>query len=94
MNDDLLMTRAKLLCGELLGTKGYFATDVATAFNYLRAAVEAERATIRGRLDARLNDYLCEMKEGYDDSITGFNEAWDLARKLFDEIEAVRARKP
>lgn len=40
---------------------------------------------LKDRIDLRLNNYLCEMKEGYDDSITGFNEAWDLVRKAFGE---------
>ncbi len=35
-------------------------------------------------IDATLNGYLCEMEEGYDDSIVGFNKAWDLVRGLFD----------
>lgn len=39
------------------------------------------------RLDIRLNDYLCEMKPGYDDSIVGFNEAWDVVRKLFEDMQ-------
>jgi hypothetical protein len=42
--------------------------------------------SLKRRLDIRLNNYLCEMTEGYDDSITGFNEAWDVMRKIFDEI--------
>jgi len=43
---------------------------------------------VKYALDTRLNDVLCEMKPGYDDSITGFNEAWDIIRKyLNDEIK-------
>lgn len=38
-------------------------------------------------LSDRLNDHLCGMREGCDDSVTGFNEAWDVMRKLFDDIE-------
>lgn len=34
-------------------------------------------------IDHHLNDALCEMKPDYDDSMTGFNEAWDIVRKLF-----------
>lgn len=34
-------------------------------------------------VDARLNDRLCEMKEGYDDSIVGFNEAWNVVSETF-----------
>jgi hypothetical protein len=40
---------------------------------------------LKERIDYRMNDYLCEMKEGYDDSITGFNEAWDVVREIFVE---------
>jgi hypothetical protein len=40
---------------------------------------------MKERLDIILNNNLCEMKEGYDDSIVGFNEAWDIMRKAFNE---------
>lgn len=40
---------------------------------------------IKERIDTRLNDYLCEMKEGYDDSVVGFNEAWDIVMKILQE---------
>jgi len=40
---------------------------------------------IKGRIDAQLNNCLCEMKPGYDDSITGFNEAWDIVNKILKE---------
>ena len=42
-------------------------------------------ARMKERIDLRLNDWLCEMKPDYDDSIVGFNEAWDLMRKEFNE---------
>jgi hypothetical protein len=49
-----------------------------------RAALER----IKSRIYIRLNDYLCEMKPNYDDSITGFNEAWDIVRDIFkDELK-------
>lgn len=54
----------------------------------MRESQEFIAATIRHlkqRVDYRLNDHLCEMKEGYDDSITGFNEAWDVVREIFKE---------
>ncbi len=38
---------------------------------------------LKGCIDTCLNNYLCEMKPDMDDSITGFNEAWDEVRKLF-----------
>ncbi|MDE2104474.1 MAG: hypothetical protein KGL39_44980 [Patescibacteria group bacterium] len=37
------------------------------------------------RISLRLNNHLCEMEEGYDDSIVGFNKAWDIVRAVFDE---------
>ncbi len=40
---------------------------------------------IKDRIDARLNNYLCEMKPNYDDSITGYNEAWDIVRDILKE---------
>lgn len=36
-------------------------------------------------LSGRLNDVLCEMEPDYDDSIVGFNEAWDVMRQFFKE---------
>ena len=39
---------------------------------------------IKDQIDTRLNDCLCEMKPGYDDSVVGFNEAWDIVRKVID----------
>lgn len=50
---------------------------------------DAERERVNSSLGSRLNNYLCEMKEGYDDSIVGFNEAWDVMRKFFAD-EGVR----
>jgi hypothetical protein len=44
---------------------------------------QKELQRIKDRIDTRLNNALCEMKEGYDDSIVGFNEAWDIVRKCF-----------
>ena len=46
-------------------------------------SAKAER--IKYSIDTRFNNYLCEMKPDYDDSITGFNEAWDITRKVFAE---------
>jgi hypothetical protein len=46
---------------------------------------------IKARIDVRLNDCLCEMRPGYDDSITGFNEAWDIVRKILNEEIAKEA---
>ena len=65
----------------------------ANAIREAEAAGEArgramERERIKDALDFRLNDYLCEMREGYDDSIVGFNEAWDVVRKYFKSIRS------
>ena len=45
----------------------------------------AELLRIKNRLDTILNNVLCDMKPGYDDSIEGFNKAWDIARDVFQE---------
>lgn len=42
-----------------------------------REALEKAKASI----DATLNNYLCDMKPGWDDSVTGFNTAWALIRE-------------
>jgi hypothetical protein len=47
----------------------------------------SELAKLKAKIDLRLNNQLCEMKPNYDDSITGFNEAWDTVRKVFAEAE-------
>lgn len=47
-------------------------------------------ARMKERLDLRLNNVLCEMKPAYDDSITGFNEAWDVMRRAFADSAAGR----
>ncbi len=49
----------------------------------LREREELER--IKNGIDTRLDDRLCEMKPNYDDSITGFNEAWDIVRKYLND---------
>jgi DNA anti-recombination protein RmuC len=51
----------------------------------LRAERTRKLEGLKATLDARLNNHLIEMKEGYDDSITGFNEAWDIMRETFAE---------
>jgi len=38
---------------------------------------------LKSRIDHRLNEYLCDMKPDYDDSIVGFNEAWEIVRAVF-----------
>jgi len=50
-------------------------------------ASEAEPVAkrLKRRIDYRLNDALIEMKPEHDDSITGFNEAWDIVSRLINE---------
>lgn len=43
---------------------------------------------IKNKIDSQLNDYLSNMEEGFDDSVVGFNEAWDIVRKIFKEEES------
>lgn len=46
---------------------------------------------LKASIDTRINDLLCETKAGYDDSVVGINEAWDVVRKAFDEYIAREA---
>jgi hypothetical protein len=52
---------------------------------------QQEIAALKLRIDTRLNDCLCEMKPNYDDSVTGFNEAWDVVRKVFADTAKLPA---
>ena len=45
-----------------------------------------EIENLKRQLDVRLNDYLSNMNEGYDDLVCGFNEAWEVMRKFFDDL--------
>jgi hypothetical protein len=54
----------------------------------------AEMTRLKDRIDHRLNNHLCEMKEGYDDSITGFNEAWTIVSRAFGEATATEQPPP
>jgi len=66
-----------------------FAEELNEAYRQaLAAAVAAERERLRRRIDALLNDRLTGMGPGYDDSITGFNEAWDLVMAFFKRIRS------
>lgn len=64
---------------------------IATAETYetcadeIKASLDQEAETARillrvisDKIGTRLNNHLCEMKPGYDDSITGFNDAWEI----------------
>ena len=59
--------------------------ETARIYEECATEIRASLETFKARLAYRLNDHLCGMKEGYDDSIVGFNEAWDIMRKLFEE---------
>lgn len=49
------------------------------------AHLTAELLRIKNRFDTIFNNVLCDMKPGWDDSIEGFNKAWDIARDIFQE---------
>jgi hypothetical protein len=59
-----------------------------------REARAAALEDIERRVSNRLNNHLVEMKEGYDDSIVGFNEAWDIWRGVYNEVRALAAAAP
>lgn len=44
-----------------------------------------ELLRLKNRVDTILNNVLCDMRPGYDDSIEGFNKAWDVVRDIFQE---------
>lgn len=49
---------------------------------------KAELQRIKDRIDRIANDVLCDMRPNEDDSIEGFNKAWDLVRDVLkEEIE-------
>lgn len=50
---------------------------------------------IKSRLEIRFNDHLCEMKPEHDDSITGFNEASEIALAVLgEELTRLAAAPP
>jgi hypothetical protein len=49
-----------------------------------------EIRVLKSSIDIRLNNRLIEMKPEWDDSITGFNEAWDIVRKAFADRAALQ----
>jgi CRISPR/Cas system-associated protein Cas10 (large subunit of type III CRISPR-Cas system) len=40
--------------------------------------------SLRNRMTSALDSRLCEMRPNEDDSISGFNDAWDVVRSIFD----------
>ena len=53
----------------------------------------AEFLRLKNRIDSILNNVLCDMKPGWDDSIEGFNKAWDLVREILAEEIGRSAQK-
>ena len=96
--------RAEKSEAELAERSKFYAETLERRFDLYRKAeaelaeAEAERDAIldhfKSSLDARLNDVLCEMKEGWDDSVVGFNEAWDIMRKAYKDFKARAALAP
>ncbi len=57
--------------------------------SFCRASKAHLIARIKSRINKRLSNSLGAMKKpGYDDSIVGFIEAWDIVRKALDEAAA------
>lgn len=54
---------------------------------------EALRKDWKRRIDHRMNEHLIEMKPDYDDSITGFNEAWKVVDDFFAALAAEQEAK-
>jgi hypothetical protein len=44
------------------------------------------RKQLKAKIDNRLSNHLVEMHPGWDDSIVGLNEAWDIVRAVFTEL--------
>ena len=61
---------------------------------FYRAQAQRVVDSIKLRIDARLDHHLCEMQEGYDDSVAGFNEAWDVVRAIFAQELKPMSEKP
>jgi len=46
------------------------------------------------RLNSRLDSYLATMKPNHDDSIVGFNEAWDIVRDVLEQERKSKEHQP
>lgn len=63
----------------------------------VKSIVRAERErikTIERTIFYRLNEHLIEMKPDYDDSISGFNEAWDIVSATFKVTDTIIPERP
>ena len=68
------------------GTNLFDADQAEAMVRYMVDDLPGDRLhRVKARIDTRLNNHLCDMREGYDDSIVGFNEAWDIVRAIFAE---------
>jgi hypothetical protein len=76
--DAVAVWRGDLRIGDI---KREFAEAAVKALNERAELV----AALRDSISIRMNAHLVEMEEGYDDSIVGFNEAWDVVRKALDD---------
>ncbi|MDE2097060.1 MAG: hypothetical protein KGL39_07425 [Patescibacteria group bacterium] len=67
-----------------------FDADQATEMvRYLAQGIpgpDARLHRLKEKINLRLNNHLCAMEEGFDDSIVGLNEAWGIVRAVFAEI--------
>ena len=84
-------TRSKPIVGDyvVIYEDGYKSWSPAKAFEdgYTRVVPgePTEMKRLADRITIRLGNRLLEMEAGYDDSVTGFNEAWDIVRKAMTE---------
>lgn len=46
---------------------------------------KAELEQLKARFDRILDNVLDEMRPGWDDSVVGFNKAWDIIRDIMNE---------
>lgn len=81
LSDNEVMDRLKHLAAQ------WFSNDNILLLEELFRRYSRSRQ-IKDKISTRLNNHLCEMKPDYDDSIVGFNEAWDIVRKTFEEQNA------
>ena len=82
------LTEARRVAEEIVDKAAADWSDAVDLFE--RALIEYGNARLeqfKSRLDMGLNDHLVEMKDGFDDSITGFNEAWGVMSKLFRALK-------
>ena len=68
-------------------------TELLSAEQSLSSARADAVRVVKDRIDLRMNNHLIEMREGYDDSITGFNEAWDVVRSVLADLGGDDAKR-